>query len=253
MSFAEFHGDQGIPLQDNAVNSGQLSNAIYNIASKITVIEEGINKYGTIQDSPELRHKITQLIEETKLLVKPTGNMLKQFVKDTDSKIVQKKMTNDFNQVVSKFQKVSRLAATKSREFVAIAKQQQQQQHQHEEVSEQAPLLQYDNSLDVQIEINENIIAEREQDLVGLERSILEVNEIFRDLGTLVNEQQFLLDNIETNVNNLNVNMENATGELRSAAQYQASAGKKMCWIFIILLVITLIAVLFTKPWSWGK
>lgn len=47
--------------------------------------------------------------------------------------------------------------------------------------------------------------------------------------------------------------MENATGELRSAAQYQASAGKKMCWIFMILLVVTLIAVLFTKPWTWGK
>lgn len=102
-------------------------------------------------------------------------------------------MTNDFNQVVGKFQKISRLAATKSREFVAIAKQQQQQQQNLEEANEQAPLLQYDNSLDVQIEINENIIAEREQDLVGLERSILEVNEIFRDLGTLVNEQQFLL------------------------------------------------------------
>lgn len=43
------------------------------------------------------------------------------------------------------------------------------------------------------IVINERIIQERDQDLLGLERSIAEVNEIFRDLGTLVNEQQYLL------------------------------------------------------------
>lgn len=43
------------------------------------------------------------------------------------------------------------------------------------------------------IDLNEKIIVEREEDLVGLERSIAEVNEIFRDLGMLVNDQQYLL------------------------------------------------------------
>ncbi|KAJ3330217.1 hypothetical protein HDU91_003649, partial [Kappamyces sp. JEL0680] len=50
-----------------------------------------------------------------------------------------------------------------------------------------------DRVFDHQIELNERIIAEREEDLQGLEQSIAEVNEIFRDLGSLVNEQQYLL------------------------------------------------------------
>jgi syntaxin 7 len=49
--------------------------------------------------------------------------------------------------------------------------------------------------LDSEIEITERIIQERDEDLEGLERSILEVNEIFRDLGTIVHEQQFLFGN----------------------------------------------------------
>lgn len=95
----------------------------------------------------------------------------------------------------------------------------------------------HDASLRAQTEFNERIIEEREHDLVGLEQSIAEVNGIFRDLGSLVNEQQYLLDNIESNVNSVSINMENATGELRTASNYQSSAEKKYIWIFLILLV----------------
>jgi syntaxin 7 len=120
---------------------------------------------------------------------------------------------------------------------------------------EATPLLSqiHDPNLDAQIELNEKIIADREQDLAGLERSIVEVNEIFRDLGTLVHEQQFLLDNIESNVNHVSLNMENAAGELRSAAEYQRSTGRKYCYIFLFLLVLTSLVILSLRPWRWGQ
>ncbi len=47
--------------------------------------------------------------------------------------------------------------------------------------------------LDSEIEYNESLIAEREDDIKEIEKSIVEVNEIFRDLGTMVNEQQYML------------------------------------------------------------
>jgi hypothetical protein len=47
--------------------------------------------------------------------------------------------------------------------------------------------------LDNEIEYNEAIIAEREQSIVEIEHAILEVNEIYRDLGSLVNEQQGMI------------------------------------------------------------
>lgn len=45
-------------------------------------------------------------------------------------------------------------------------------------------------SLDNEIEYNEVLIAEREGEIQGIEQGITELNEIFRDLGMLVNEQE---------------------------------------------------------------
>jgi len=66
-------------------------------------------------------------------------------------------------------------------------------------VAEEQPLL--DDSqqrlklrvLDNEIEYNESLIAEREGEIREIEQGINELNEIFRDLGTLVTEQQSML------------------------------------------------------------
>ena len=118
-------------------------------------------------------------------------------------------------------------------------------------------------ALDNEVEFNEQLIAEREEDLKEIERSILEVNEIFRDLGTLVHEQghmlgeelfiaahlmnQFLIsptDNIESNVQDVTINMENATGELRQASKWQKSTRNKLCCLMLIFAVIAVVLIL---------
>jgi syntaxin 7 len=45
-------------------------------------------------------------------------------------------------------------------------------------------------ALDNEIEFNETLISEREGEIHGIEQGITELNEIFRDLGMLVNEQE---------------------------------------------------------------
>lgn len=63
---------------------------------------------------------------------------------------------------------------------------------------EQQQLLQADTAqrrvqieaLDNEIEYNETLISEREGEIQGIEQGITELNEIFRDLGMLVNEQE---------------------------------------------------------------
>lgn len=63
---------------------------------------------------------------------------------------------------------------------------------------EQQQLLQADSAqrriqieaLDNEIEYNETLISEREGEIQGIEQGITELNEIFRDLGMLVNEQE---------------------------------------------------------------
>lgn len=205
------------------------------------------------------KDRIIRIGEETKAMISHIKfNDMKRFLEISESsiKIAQKKLSKDFDQVVLQFNETLKIAIQKSRDFVAVVNQETQEKDS-EDLTENAPLLQqnrsriYDASFDSQIELNEKIIAEREEDLVGLEKSIAEVNEIFRDFGTLVNEQQYLLDNIENNVNNVSIHMQGATSELRQASNYQNSTGKTYLWVFLILLVIAAIVILSLQPWNW--
>lgn len=46
------------------------------------------------------------------------------------------------------------------------------------------------DALDNEIEYNELLISEREGEIQNIEQGITELNEIFRDMGMLVNEQE---------------------------------------------------------------
>jgi syntaxin 7 len=102
--------------------------------------------------------------------------------------------------------------------------------------------------LDDEIEYNEAIIAEREQSIVDIEHKIHEVNEIFRDLSTLVVEQQGFVDNIEANIESAATRTGDAVGELQSASKYQQSSRTKMCCLFgvfgTILAILVVILVM---------
>ncbi|KAI8901144.1 t-SNARE [Globomyces pollinis-pini] len=239
MSFADGSHQVNIPLENQSAQ--KLSNAIYVIANKITNIQRAVDSFGSKNDSTELRHQVYSFslfnwysatwIEETKELIKPTSRDLKSFMEINDNsqiKISQKRLSKDFEQIINKFQHLVRLTAQKSREIVTKTKAEQQiLSSTQDELQEDAPLLQhqqFDEALELQIQHNEILIQEREGDLEGLERSILEVNEIFRDLGTIVNEQQYLIDNIESNVMSTIVNVTGAESELRSASNYQSAA-----------------------------
>lgn len=68
----------------------------------------------------------------------------------------------------------------------------------------QVPLVQQQMALAEQSEVDfqEGLILEREEEIRGIEQGITELNEIFRDLGTMVTEQGVMIDNIEQNVSN---------------------------------------------------
>ncbi len=56
-----------------------------------------------------------------------------------------------------------------------------------------------------------------------------------------------LKDHIESNVESVAVNMENATGELQKANEYQKRARNRMLWIIVIILIVVVIisAIIF--------
>lgn len=88
------------------------------------------------------------------------------------------------------------------------------------------------------------MIIERESEIRNIEQSVGELNELFRDVAHIVNEQGSQLDIIGENVQNVGSNTQGANSELRSASRYQKNARNKACCLLVILAVILVIIVL---------
>ena len=177
----------------------------------------------------------------------------------------QAKVSRDFQTAVAAFQKAQRHSAEKQRQYVERAKaslsdatesgsapaltpgaqteqlleledrpaaaQQQQAQAQEELVP------------DSELEFQETLIEEREGDIREIEAGILELNEIFRDLGTIVHEQQSMLDNIESNVISIANDTAGASSELTTAHAYQRKAGRRMLCLLMIFCIVLAVRV----------
>jgi len=92
-------------------------------------------------------------------------------------------------------------------------------------------------------------IEERHQDILKLERQVLEVYELFRDLASLVDLQQDSLDVIDARIQSAKNYTERAEVELTEAEDYQKKARKRQCMILgivIIILVVILAPTLST-------
>jgi t-SNARE complex subunit (syntaxin) len=110
-------------------------------------------------------------------------------------KYEQQKLTGDFQKAATDFQNAQRLALEKQKDYVKEAKAAIDEDmddspthgHQHlQQLQQQQGIQLLDNA---EIEFNEQLIEEREQEIQGIEQGITELNEIFKDLATIVVEQ----------------------------------------------------------------
>lgn len=100
-------------------------------------------------------------------------------------------------------------------------------------MSEYAPLL-----------FNDEEIADREEAIIQIQKDMLDIHEIFRNLADLSNQQGYLVDNIESNVQEVSINVERADDELIEADKQQKKKNKWLWYILFVLLFIVLICAL---------
>lgn len=64
------------------------------------------------------------------------------------------------------------------------------------------------------VEANDHAITQREKEINEIAKSIMTLAEIFRELQTMVIDQGTVLDRIDYNIEQTNVHLESAHGEL---------------------------------------
>ncbi|XP_041361657.1 syntaxin-like [Gigantopelta aegis] len=88
-------------------------------------------------------------------------------------------------------------------------------------------------------------IEERQKEILSLEKSVVQVNELFRDMNILVVEQGETIDSIEANIVDASENIVDANVQLKRANTYQAKARRlKFCIAGIVIAVIVIIILI---------
>ncbi|KAF2288249.1 hypothetical protein GH714_005277 [Hevea brasiliensis] len=87
-------------------------------------------------------------------------------------------------------------------------------------------------------------IQDRHDSAKEIEKSLLELHQVFLDMAVMVEAQGEQLDDIEHHVLNANHYVKDGAKELKSAKDYQRSSRKWMCIGVILLLLIILVIVI---------
>ncbi|KAI7818031.1 t-SNARE [Gamsiella multidivaricata] len=267
--------NQGGPdLGDVSVHAFQakinhISQQVFRISSNVSSIQRLVGYLGTTKDSQDVRTKLQDVTEQTRNLVRDTSQDIKDLTKfdAAGKKLETQKVSKDFSKILVEFQKIQRVSAEKQRDFVFKARQvgsRNSYSETEEEVNQggEQPLLNNDQRrmqllvVDNELEYNESMITQREGEILEIEQGITELNEIFRDLGTMVHEQgnmlavlikirpQTSLDSIESNVTSVSMTTQTAAEELTVAAKHQKEAQSKSCYLLLIAAIVAGIIIL---------
>lgn len=93
-------------------------------------------------------------------------------------------------------------------------------------------------------EDNTKMVAEREEEVNKIVRSIVDLNEVFKDVAHMVHEQGTVLDRIDYNIEQTQVQVSEGYKQLQKADRYQQSNRKMHCVLLLSVTVILLIMLL---------
>ncbi|KAK6201303.1 t-SNARE [Scheffersomyces amazonensis] len=218
---------------DSTTQSGTITTTVDTITSQYKEINENIKSLNKIINTIESSHEDIEVL-----------NYLKQ-KESIQIKLVRDSL-NNFKNYQKRFEglhgKISPSEALVQAQSQAQAQGENEGQvHNQDQVQVQ---LTYEPVNAEELEQQTLIIAERERELHRIHQDTQTINDIFQNLAGIVNEQQFQIDNIESNIFSYSEDVRTASHHLQRAERSQRSSTGRMCCCLVILgIVLGLIVV----------
>jgi len=238
-----------------------LSARLFTLTSNITQLNRQLALVGTRKDSEAVRERVTRLLDSTRTGFREISDGVKRAKSWPDPspsmRYTQDKLQNQLTSALADFQSAQRLSAEKTRQYVAAAKRAAHLDHNddrdHGQDGPEVPLVQQqlqqaDLADQNEVDFQESLIVQREEEIRAIERGVVEISDIFRDLGSMINDQGAQLDIIGANVDSVAQDHKAADLELRSASRYQKGARNRACCLLLILAVVLTIVLLAVGP-----
>lgn len=95
--------------------------------------------------------------------------------------------------------------------------------------------------------INEQDILRRDREIREILRSIVELQDLFRDFSQLVIEQGTMLDRIDHNIEQTHHHVVKGNENLKTAEKMQKWSRMTLCIIFLLVAIVTLVVLVSAK------
>jgi hypothetical protein len=202
---------------------------ISSIQQKLGVIKSAMN--GVKSQSKDSRIQIHNNLKACNELGKKMQTGLNK-LNNPSSKMVFTKWNKKLGQLLEEVTRFARIMV-KSEEYVK----------ENDDFGEEDALLStQQQSLDFEIELQTDIIREREEKINRITHTIFTVNTMLKDLSEMVCEQGYMIDSMESNVEESVVKSKKAMNELSKTEKDSKSGKQRQC--LIVLLVVLLLFVL---------
>lgn len=258
----------GEQLDKYTALSKEVTARIYQLSSNVNTLKRMLSTLGTPSDTQSLRRQMCDNERESSVLSRDIMGMLRrlsQLHTHGDASLQRArqtqtdKLSRDFKTVLIKAEQTNKAFKEQSRKTVMHVPD--TFPGGNDEDDDTVGLL--DLAGPVQREVhaqeyadNERLITDREQGIQQIEQSVVEVNEIFRDLNSLVVAQGDMVDTIEANIESAADRVERGTTDLVSARNSQKKAQSKtivIAGVLVVVLIVLILIIYFTTRHKKGK
>ncbi|KAH3764902.1 hypothetical protein Pelo_3234 [Pelomyxa schiedti] len=225
----------------------RLQAMIDNINQSEGRIRDLIESMGTNRDSKENRAKLFAQLSQCEVQCRDASNLFKSVLviptapSEKEVRARRDRLRSDLMRFTQVLGELGTQAKSKASQPIPL----KHSLARDEEEAERTPLLdaqrneieQVGNELDY----NDLLIQDRDRAIQDLETSVVAVNEIFHDLARLVDDQQTLVNAVETNIVGADDSVDKGVKDLEKANTYVKKSRSKLCIIMVIALVIVLV------------
>ena len=218
-------------------------------------------------EEPTEPRELRMLLQDTGIIAKETGELLLSLQQNIGHEAAPErqrsmltKLNKDFQFVLRRFQQLAEQSAQHARlaDVEAAAKgtapvEEEEEEEEEEEVNELNPLLTRDGPSGMQTQqqarAGAEAMAERERMISQVETTVVEVREIFSELGRLVSSQQADIEHISSAIELSASQASHAAEELKTASAYQARMRQRKCCLYALAVAggMVLLMVLFVN------
>lgn len=245
--------------------NAEVGDGIQALSKSNAKLERMLAKIGTKADTPDFRDRMHSEQTQSTTQVKSLMVLLKRLNAEGGNSPVLQRLTIQFDREFKKFQALNNSMDQKQVRVIDAVKQNRKNSNaggadQYDEedplnsnnqrgYDERAPMQQQQQQtqeLDIQfIEYDIEELEKRQREIGQIEQDVLEVSEMYKDLQSMVHEQQENIDSIDSSILVAKEKTEAGHKELLAAEEYQKkSRKKKCCMLFIVLTVVAVVVVI---------